>query len=503
MKLSIKEISKFFENYKLIIISAILISLSRLDFHLGILAFGSFVPLFMFFDKNPSRKEIIWSSIIWASIYNIIVLHFLILVTPGYFLLFFLFSFYFFILFSLINSGWRRFPKYKFLFFAVFWMSFEVLQNFGEFRFPWFNLGYSIIEFDKLIQVAEFGGVYLVSLIIIIINIFIYKNIKEKKLFYVTLILFIVWYAGGYLLKKNVKIIETGKTASIIQGNIKQELKWEKSYRDSIVNNYLELSKTSVAEDSPDLIIWPEAAIPTYFLRNVKYRYMLSDFVKKNNVPIFSGFPHFEVNEDKEAPNPYLYYNSASIIRGDKDVETPYYKNILVPFGERLPLLEIFPVLWNVHLGQANWEYGTDLTSYNVGDCRFSPMICFEIAFPKFVAKVADQDINFMVNLTNDAWFKKSVGTYQHAMMTVMRAVETRTEIFRAANTGISMIVFPNGEIYKRTPLFETTYISGPILTKQESTFFVHNVSKIIIVILVFGVFFAVAILADKFRRKS
>ncbi|MEA1972356.1 MAG: apolipoprotein N-acyltransferase [Candidatus Cloacimonadota bacterium] len=479
---------KHLNYYRLVILSSILISISRLDIKSGILSFLGFVPLFYFFDQKPNKKQIIIAASIWASIYNLIVLHFISLVTlPGYILMFGLFSFYFSILFLLINFGWKMLDKSRYFVFVIFWIGFELLQNYGEFRFPWFNLGYSIVQFDTLIQVAEIGGVYLVSLLIILMNISLYILIKHlllirrinnylvkkiNKLYLLFPLLIIsLWFTYGNFLRENIKIENTAKKATIIQGNISQEIKWEHSSKDSILHSYFSLSKKASA--GTDLIIWPESAIPGYFLRKYSLKNKIVRYFKKLEKPLFSGFPHYKPNKEDVSPNKYLFYNSASLINDDGKIDTIYKKNILVPFGERIPFLKYFPFLWDIHLGQANWEYGTEIQKYRLDDVQFTPLICFEIAFPQFTAKLADQDINFMINLTNDAWFKKTTGTYQHAMMTKMRAIETRTQIFRAANTGISMIVMPDGKIFNRTNLFETTSISAPIVKKNKKTFFV------------------------------
>lgn len=498
MRLFMKKVIEFFIKYRSVFLSSILASLSRLDLQLGFLSFFALIPLIYFFEKDLRKKDILISAIVWASIYNIIVLHFIALVTlPGYLLLFGLFSFYFFILFYMIKKGSNAFPKLRFLIFATFWITFEILQNYGELRFPWFNLGYSLAEYNLLIQLAEIGGVYLISLLIIIANFLFYQSHKKHKFIVITLLFFLVWLLGGYFLKSRVNLRHTDKTATIVQGSIPQELKWDSSYRDFIIDTYADLS---LQQANTDLIIWPESAIPGYFLRNNGLRNRINSFIQESKKPLFSGFPHYKANPYKEAVNRYLFYNSTSMINPDLSIEKIYHKNILVPFGERLPLLDLFPFLWKIHLGQANWEYGTESVRYILGNTHFSPLICFEIAFPQYVAKTANQNINFLINQTNDAWFKRTTGTYQHAMMTIFRAIENRTQIFRAANTGISMIVNPAGEIEKRIPLYESSTISAKIYQKNNLTIFNKNYRLFLGIMLIISGLILMRIIMTNFR---
>ena len=123
-------------------------------------------------------------------------------------------------------------------------------------------------------------------------------------------------------------------------------------------------------------------------------------------------------------------------------------------------------------MGQANWEYGEKLGYYSVNGYKFSPLICFEIAFPQLTTEMAKNDVDFIVNITNDAWFHRSAGTYQHVAMTKFRAVETRKQIYRAANTGYSVIVSPTGEFLKQTKLFEKITINNTLYIYENNSYF-------------------------------
>ncbi len=449
-----------------------LLGLSRLPIHLGFLIFFAFIPLFYFFREQRKKKEIFFAAAAFGSAYTIVCLHWISLVTPpGYLGIFILFAIYFYIVFQLYYFIKKQNPKIGYLGFILIWISFEYLQNFGEFSFPWFNLGYSLADYLPFIQPAELGGLSLLSLLILLVNILLFESKRNFKRNLIGIsIIIILWSGYGIIRLKTINLTQTNFNASVVQVSIPQEDKWEELYRDSTFILYEKFSHEAAKEET-DLIIWPESSTPVYLLRQMEYRKWILDLSEDLNTDIFTGFPHYKyIGEDH--PGRFKFYNSATLIGKNRKFHVPYYKNILVPFGERIPFLNVFPFLWNVHLGQANWEYGEKLEYYSVNDYKFSPLICFEIAFPQITTEMTKNDIDFIVNITNDAWFYRSAGTYQHVVMTKFRAVETRKQIYRAANTGYSVIVSPTGEFLKQTELFEKVTISYPLYIYENNSYF-------------------------------
>ena len=449
-----------------------ILGLSRLPIHLGFLVFFAFIPLFHFFSEQRKKKETFFAAAAFGSTYTLVCLHWISLVTfPGYLGIFVLFAVYFYFVFQLYYFIKQQNPKFGYLGFILIWISFEFLQNFSEFSFPWFNLGYSLSEYLPFIQPVELGGMSFLSLLILLVNILLFelKGNFKRNIIIVSAII-ILWSAYGVIRLKTIQLTKTDFNASIVQVSIPQDKKWEELYRDSTFALYENFSHKAVKEKT-DLIIWPESSTPVYLLKQMEYRKWILDLSEELETDIFTGFPHYKyVGEDY--PNKFKFYNSATLIGKNRKVYPPYYKNILVPFGERIPFLKYFPFLWNVHLGQANWEYGEKLEYYTVNGYKFSPLICFEIAFPSLTTKMAKNDVDFIVNITNDAWFHRSAGTYQHAAMTKFRAIETRKQIYRAANTGYSLIVSPTGEFLKQTKLFEKITINNHLYIYENNSYF-------------------------------
>jgi apolipoprotein N-acyltransferase len=230
-------------------------------------------------------------------------------------------------------------------------------------------------------------------------------------------------------------------------------------------------------------------------------------FVHEINIPIFTGFPHSEiVMKYKGQDSPVLSYNTASIFkpkdRNSLSEKTAplYHKNILVPFGERIPFLNVFQILWKLQFGQANFEKGLQTRIYDITNqiapksrsYKFAPLICFEIAFPYFTKKItAANQLDFFVNITNDAWFHRSIGTSQHAQMAAYRSIETRKPVFRCANTGYTFYTKPSGKIMNKTKLFDKIAISGNLYllenNKENSLFFTIGNSIIYILFIIFS----------------
>ncbi|MDA3813516.1 MAG: apolipoprotein N-acyltransferase, partial [Candidatus Cloacimonetes bacterium] len=184
-----------FQIYLFPALAGTILGLSRLPIHLGFLVFIAFIPLFYFFKEQRKKKEVFLAAAVFSSAYTLVCLHWISLVTlPGYLGIFFLFAVYFYIVFQLYYFVKQHIPKFDYLGFIMIWISFEFLQNFGEFSFPWFNLGYSLADYLPFIQPAEIGGMSLLSLLILLVNILLFelnKNFKRNLIIISTII--IVW----------------------------------------------------------------------------------------------------------------------------------------------------------------------------------------------------------------------------------------------------------------------------------------------------------------------
>ncbi|MCB5249748.1 MAG: apolipoprotein N-acyltransferase [Candidatus Cloacimonetes bacterium] len=469
------------------IISAVFAGLSRYDLPFDFLIFFAFIPVFKTIQiaaielKNRKIKDIIKFSLIHGSIYSIVFLtisvSWISIVTlPGFIGILLLYSVYYSLFFLILIWGISRYKKIFASFIIFGFVGLEFALSYGAFKFPWLNIGYSLSHSIYLMQVLEYGGIYLLSFLILLINYYLYMFIYEKRQYrfiLIPVIIMAVWWSFGYYRYHNIKTETKDISVGIVQVSIPQEIKWEASFIDSTIDLYQSKTLELLEKEPVDLVIYPEAAIPVYLMNEGMYLSNMLRFANFANVNIFAGFPHY-VRElkYKNQPEPYIFFNASNQFQADMKYDIAYFKNQLVPFGERTPFLDRFPILWKLQLGQANFEPGGSYGYYRVRDLVYSPLICYEVVFPNYVRKMMDKKVDFIVNITNDAWFKRSVGTYQHKMMCVFRSIESRKSLFRSANTGYSIVVNPRGDIVKELGLYEKGAISSKVEIYNKPSFY-------------------------------
>jgi len=339
--------------------------------------------------------------------------------------------------------------------------------------FPWIPLGYSQYRNLPVIQIADVTGVWGVSFLVIAVNYAVYfwgsqkpgQVVKKiKPLVGVFMCVVIICGYGLYKLYEprgtlNVKTLRI----SVVQGNIPQELKWDARKTEFIVSRYCGLTSQAAAQD-PDLIIWPEAAYPVIMERE-KPDELLEGFARDIGKPILLG----GVFSDQEG-----YYNSAVLFSSYGKIESEYDKIHLVPFGEYVPLKNVFRFLETI-VPIGDFSAGTEYTVFSSSNFHsrsrvsYSVLICFEDVFPGLSRAFIQKGARFLINITNDGWFKKTSAPYQHLSASVFRAVENRVNVVRAANTGISGFISPSGAIVSLirdvsgNPVFIEGYLTDEI----------------------------------------
>ncbi len=464
---------RFIKTYYPIAIAALLLSLSRLPLYLGWLVFFAFVPLLRHVEHRE-HKAVEWliSALLFSLIQVALVFYWIGSVTFGGLIgIWLLFALFYFLAFLLLQRIWYRLPALRLPAFISIFISFEYLQSFSQIRFPWWNIGYALSDFLPLLQALDLGGMSLLAALILSVNYLFYKVTERDRRAWIGIgLIFIVWYTYGNYRLITLPLIEQDIPIAVMQPSIKANDKWDDAQYQNILARYDELCERAKANDK-ELIIFPEAALPDYLLLDYGARQDFIALIQKHQIDIFTGFPHAE-RAPEGYPVPYLSYNAATLFTRDGEHQDLYYKNILVPVGERMLWLEHFPFLWKLEFGQANWEFGTEIPRFHYQDKEFSPSICYELAFPHFFQRANWEDgkggkskADFHVNITNDAWFGTSYGPWLHGIMAKFRAIESRLQIYRSANTGISMIVDPKGQILASTKLFEICNISAPLYT--------------------------------------
>ena len=345
-----------------------------------------------------------------------------------------------------------------FLFAPVLWVSLEYIRStHSEFGFSWLGLGYSQFKTLHVIQMAEITGVYGISWLIMLLNAGLYlawKTWREPgnvgaRFISVTLLVFACWWGyGSVVMDRPNTDKNSGLTVGLIQGNVEQFMKWNPVFQKVVMGKYRDLTLVA-AQSKPQLIVWPETAMPFYYNQHPVGTEFVNDLARQTQTPILFGSPHKE-NKDGHT----THYNSAYLVSETGDTQNRYDKIHLVPFGEFVPFRKLLFFVEKMVEMIGDFGRGKEATLFDVAGYKAGVSICYEIIFPDLIRQAVKNGADFLINITNDAWFGKSAASYQHMSMGALRAVENRVPIVRAANTGISGTIDANGALRDETDLF-------------------------------------------------
>jgi apolipoprotein N-acyltransferase len=220
------------------------------------------------------------------------------------------------------------------------------------------------------------------------------------------------------------------------------------------------------------------------------------------HTPLLLGGLHWD-KAPKGSSYDYFVYNSAFLFQPNAQLPIIYNKIKLVPFSESLPFEGVLPILSRVNLGEADFQRGRDQTVLKINDsvCA-APFICYEIIYPGFVRDRIKRGANLIVTITNDGWFGKTGGPFQHAAMAQMRAVENGRPMVRCANSGISMIVDKFGKVSQKTPLYVRKTLTSQIKVDASDTSYLKWGDWFVVVCAIFGIISLIGILISLLRGK-
>lgn len=366
----------------------------------------------------------------------------------------------------------RRLGLARWLAFPLAWLGMEQLKAMGEMGFPWLSLGYAWFRTPQLIQWASWGGVAAVSLWVCACNGLLIQAAHSRRpaarlgwLLAVGVVFAGVWVSGDRM----ARALPRGREIriGIVQPNISGDIKWNPKYLFQNLAVHVRMTE-ELARRKPDLIVWPETAVPSYFRFDPEAFRVVTDLARRVRIPLLTGFPDARVGGGDRP----LSYNSATVLDSTGRLERIYDKMHLVPFGERMPFQKTFPFLGRLDFGQAEFMPGETPAALDAGPARAGVLICFESIFSEPSRSEVLAGANLLVNITNDEWFGARHAPWQHASMAVFRAVENRTGLVRCANTGISFVVDPDGRIRAATPAFESRLLLESVqLQVRESAF--------------------------------
>jgi apolipoprotein N-acyltransferase len=405
------------------------------------------------------------------------------------------------------------------LFFVTLWISFEKLHLDWEFSWPWLNLGNGFSEFITWIQWYEFTGTFGGTLWVLLLNVFVFKSVLKYhkapskafvKSFVLKLIAFIL-IPIGISSVLYITYSHQGDTVNVIalQPNIDPYSEKYNMSNLKMVELFTELSDTKIS-DSTDFVLAPE----TVFAQSVKLKQFdnsllknkLNQYVSQHpNINILTGVSFIDVIRDQSkvrsetnqynATTWYDDYNSAVLINSSDSVQY-YNKSKLVVGIENFPYQSILkPIIGDamIDLGgtvamKTTQDYRGVFTSSNK-KFKAAPIICYESAYGEFVTGYVRNKANFLAIITNDGWWNDTQGHKQHLSLARLRAIETRRDLVRSANTGISAIINAKGDITSSLAYNEKGALNGQLTTNEKLTFYVmagDYIARISIFIMLF-----------------
>jgi len=489
-------------NLRLAILSGILLVLIFPKFNLSFLAWVALVPLFLALEGRSLRESFNLGFLAGlVSFMGILYWIFPTVVSSGESKLLGLVSLLFLASYVAIYYGLFclifRYLSLKIthftlslLFAPALWVSLELLRAYFLSGFPWALLGYSQWNFTPLIQISEFTGVYGVSFLIVMVNMVLMQagrsfgfyrregvvskaRVKRTALLLaLSVLVFLSCLTYGLITISRESFTKSGNfpeeksmtRIALLQGNIDQYMKWDKKYERMIKDTYGELVKTA-AKENPQLIIWPETALPGYLRRERQLQEWVEKVVGQTNAYHIIGSPEYREG---------AYYNAAFLISPQGEILGGYDKIHLVPFGEIVPFRSILSPLIGVLNELGDFSPGRERKLLRTPFGSFAVLICWEGIFPHLVRKFVKDGADYLTNITNDAWFLNTAAPFQHFIMSIFRAVENRVSIIRVANTGVSGFIDKYGRITKKTEIFKKDYLNSSVSRRNQQTFYTN-----------------------------
>jgi apolipoprotein N-acyltransferase len=393
-----------------------------------------------------------------------------------------------------------------------FWVAYEYSHTLSEWSFPWLTLGNTQTYDLPRIQFISTTGVLGLSLWILVINVLAFLlyslvahqgRLRGNRGAWVVLSLILALFLlplgyGLLVLSGSDAATEPPRdptiTVGIIQSNADPWEKWLRS-GGQVVQDYTGMTRELLQRGGgkrPDLVLWPETAIPFYLLTE-RYSGDFAGFrreVDSLNVAVLTGLPQAVFYKDSALAPPsarksrmtgerYDSFNAAALIQpGTAEVQW-YGKMKMVPFAERVPYADAIRFVdflrWDVGIG--GWQIGRDTTVFveRRTGARFSTLICYESVYPDFVAGFVRKGAEFISIITIDSWWGRMSGAFQHQQFAILRAVENRRWIARCAVGGISCAIDPYGRVENRTELFTRTSFARTIGRSTDLTFYTRH----------------------------
>ncbi len=497
-------------RFSYLLASAILLTAAQPPFPTGWLAYAALVPFLTGIEGLRGRRAFGY-GVLWGFFVNVLGLYWIGANNIGAFIGAMIYLGLLDGLFTWLLCTVRQ--ERRALFFPFIWTGFFYVKSLGEMGFPWLSLALTQTYTPAAIQGAAITGAWGLDLWVASVNALIYNGLHriakehiEIKLgslarvfapavgLAVAVLLYgrIVLVAGGagqseaFTRLQNVndpqdipEWIEEGTDplrVAAIQGSVRPEVKLAPQLLSYNIYLYRRLTRAAVnaTGGNLELVVWPETAVPQYLRRTRQLRQFIHALQGEIETPILTGaFGIARVDGES------LYYNAAFMVtdRFLNQGTRIYAKRLLVPFGERVPYQQVLGFMANWSMGWSDFSMGVGAplmggTPDTPGVPPIGVLICYESIFSRLVRPEVVDGARVLAVITNDAWFGRTTGPYQHTKAAALRAVEFRRPVIRAANSGVSAFIDRWGQVHMPTSLFTKDAIVGRMWPESGFTFF-------------------------------
>jgi len=362
-------------------------------------------------------------------------------------------------------------PLQQSLLFASLFCLASVPDFFGDLGFPWVNYGYALPL--TLLQSTSLWGIEGLSFLTVFASLIPFA--RNKIYAGILVIIFGILTIFGHARLQNESLL-TPYNLRLIQPSIAQENKWEPDQLQKNLQIQGLLSQMD-GEKPIQAVLWPEASVPVYFQKYPELQQMLGN-AAPNGGYVFLGAPREDNNK---------FYNSLVVLNDQGAVKGAYDKKHLVPFGEYVAFRNLLPGVEKLTHGSRDYSPGTLPGIIHLeGLPPFRALICYEALFSREIQSEQNIKAEWLLNMTNDAWYGNSSGPHQHLRIALVRAIEQGLPLVRVANNGISAVIDPYGRIQNKLELNDVGIIDFTLPQPISQTLYNKHGNFIIFVLIVF-----------------
>jgi len=376
---------------------------------------------------------------------------------------------------------WRRWPQnlgLRLLVLPSLWVALEWLRTYLFGGFPWNLAAYSWVDVAGALPLSAWVGPYGISFLVVLVSVGVAAAVERRRweplaaAWMVPLLLLPL--AGRWSLRQSVEDVrkagvmdEAGVPVRLVQPNIRNLTEYDPV---AVLQNYRKVIDASIASCEPgSLVVWPEsAAWPFSYERDPQLRADLAALVRRGCTVIFNS----------DHPVQESFYNSAYLLSPEGSLHR-YDKRHLVPFGEYVPFRGLFSWMDKLSRNAGDFRAAAGVTLLPWGQEKIGMAICYEVVYPAEITELARRGATILVTITNDAWYGDTAAPWQHFRAARFRAAENRRPLLRAAITGVSAVVGPDGSVWSQLGTFREGVIRARILGRAGLTPYARHPSLV------------------------